>query len=517
MNEFAAKDAPVKAPEWLAALLDTQPRPAPAESALAGEPVTPAVLTDMLKRLDPSCDYEEWRDIAAGIHAAPLSDPDFDKQDLFVQWSRGDFGTAGTPANFTSEEDCEFVYDTMPPKKGGIAFGSLVKRCRDAGYSGPVGITGREAFKDTASQLQDSSRTTPEQVPDDDAPRAFDDVLKAPAKDVQELVSGWIERGIPTFLAGAGGSNKSRLALQIGLSVSAGMRVLGQKVEQAHFVFLSSEDHADEVTRRAQAIAKRLKIEPPLSAHFWDRQGKNSVLAVMSEGGDAELQPFYDRLVAYLKGITGHKFVVLDSCYDFVAFAGKAKLDEGAVNAFVKRILQSICDETDATLLIIWHPSQAGQERGDASGWSVAWHNAPRARLSITAQKDVPDAFDFKVEKRNHGAKGLPVTLYWSEGALLPRDNFEVAEAETRFLKAVMHVVRLSAERGTPIQKQRRLEGWQLEEIESRAGFRPTDRQVKEALGSSLRVGRLRYKSNTRHHAAGYYPWDSADEIGGAS
>ena len=37
------------------------------------------------------------------------------------------------------------------------------------------------------------------------------------------------------------------------------------------------------------------------------------------------------------------KFLALDSCYDFVRFAGKAKIDEGAVNAFIKTVLQQLC------------------------------------------------------------------------------------------------------------------------------------------------------------------------------
>ena len=49
-----------------------------------------------------------------------------------------------------------------------------------------------------------------------------------------------------------------------------------------------------------------------------------------------------------------------------VRFQGKAKIDEGAINSFVS-LLQRICTECDATLLVLWHPSQAGQDRGDAS------------------------------------------------------------------------------------------------------------------------------------------------------
>ena len=56
----------------------------------AGVPFSPTELTGMLSYLDPDCSRDEWRDIAAALHAAPCTDPDFDKRDLFVRWSRGE-------------------------------------------------------------------------------------------------------------------------------------------------------------------------------------------------------------------------------------------------------------------------------------------------------------------------------------------------------------------------------------------------------------------------------------------
>ena len=70
----------------------------------------------------------------------------------------------------------------------------------------------------------------------------------------------------------------------------------------------------------------------------------------------------------------------------------------------------------------------------------MAWHNAPRARLSITPVKDTDDTFELKVEKRNHGAKGKPITLYWSDGVLLPRAETDTAEQNARFTEACVRV-----------------------------------------------------------------------------
>ena len=76
-------------------------------------------------------------------------------------------------------------------------------------------------------------------------------------------------------------------------------------------------------------------------------------------------------------------------------------------------LLDRLCAETDSTMLYLFHPSYAGQERGDASGYSTAWHNAPRARLSITKDKATAGAYDLKVEKRSDGPEGGQITLHW--------------------------------------------------------------------------------------------------------
>ena len=61
---------------------------------------------------------------------------------------------------------------------------------------------------------------------------------------------------------------------------------------------------------------------------------------------------------------------------------------------------------------------------------------------------------------------------------------------------------------GAPIQKQRRMEKWQLDEIEADVGRRPTDREVKDVLHVALPAGLLRYVGGSQHRTAGYYPAD---------
>ncbi|MBI2805871.1 MAG: bifunctional DNA primase/polymerase [Planctomycetes bacterium] len=337
-------------------------------------------------------------------------------------------------------------------------------------------------------------------------PTPYSEVLARVVPPVRELIPGLLEKGVPTFLSAPGGSHKSRLLQQWGLCLDAGAKIWDRTVERAKFVCLSYEDHGNEIARRAQTIARRFNLPTNSAAELWDLAGSDLPIAVATEAGKVTLTDFGRQMHEHLRSIAGHKFVGIDSCYNALRFEGKAKINEGSVMAAIG-LLQRLCIECDCTILVLWHPSQSGQERGDASGWSVAWHNAPRARLSLTAVKDTDDAFDLKVEKRNHGPKGKPITLYFSAGVLVPHTEIDTAQMTGRLLDACVQVATDAAAKNTPIQRQRRCEQWQIEKVAAVVGYAPTDRIIKEQLAHAITQGRLEYRLQApRRHPAGYFP-----------
>ena len=194
-------------------------------------------------------------------------------------------------------------------------------------------------------------------------PVSFGDVLARTVPPVQEIIAGLVERQTVTFLSAPGGSHKSRLAVQWGLSIDAGIPIFGRAVERCAFHCLSYEHHADEVARRAQSIARRLSLPHDTDAQFWDLSGQDAPLAVIRESGECETKPLWDKLRSHLTADSRHKFVVIDSTYNALRFEGAAKINKGAVMAGIS-LLQRLCDECNCTLLVLWHPSQAGQEPG---------------------------------------------------------------------------------------------------------------------------------------------------------
>ena len=345
--------------------------------------------------------------------------------------------------------------------------------------------------------------------------QSFAQLLAKEPQPVAEIIPDRIEKGVVNFLSGPGGSHKSRLALQYCVCIGARKPIFGKMPAEVMPVYVCAEDNEAEIIRRMHKLARRLDVHPDAvreTTGYLDRTNRNNALVRMRESGDYKLTPFYHQLGDYLTGLPGHKFVVLDSCYDFVRFEGSAKVNEDAVNVFVKVVLGGFCRDTNSTLLVPWHPSYAGQDRGDGSGWSVAWHNAPRVKDAICSVGDT-DGYELKAVKRNHGALPPPLILYYSVGALLPREEFECAEQEAQLADACVEVAGICAEDGMPITQQRRIGKAELDLLRKRIEVAPTPAEFKHILESAVHDGRLKYVHGDRHRRAGFYPSGRADEL----
>jgi hypothetical protein len=466
-------------------------------SPAIGAPVQLPHLRTLLASIDPDVPYPKWRDIVAGLHATNAGTED-DRLGLAVEWSRGAL-TDTTPVRYDGEDAVVRVWETMPAREGGVGYGTLWYAAKAAGYQGR-----------SAAALPPVSMAHAFPAVSTTWIRGADTLARVVPPVPKELIAGLVEKGITTFLSAPGKTFKSRVSIQWGMCLDAEHPVFGRPVEKATFIYLSYEDHADEVARRMQAIRGRLGLPEKPTFEWADLRRKNKALAIV--GDEVEPQPFHAELMDRVGSIEGHKFVVLDSTYNALRFRGSAKIDEGSVLQAVN-FLDDICDKTDSSFMPLWHPSEAGMERGDASGWSVAWKNAPRARLSMTRDKDNRDVISLKVEARNNAPEPKdPILLIYDAGILVPA--VEGADVEKIQRDACVAVASAAAAQGNPIvpKAPNGFLTWQLDDIERRCGKRLNKRDITAHLEreTNPESGRLRYQRRDGRQQAGYFPRDAS-------
>lgn len=465
-----------------------EPKPSP----LSGDPVPWEVLKDTLANVHPES-RNEWRDVVAAVRA---TNSGTEEERLALLRDRVAPEWQG---------ELEVIWDTMPPKAGGINYGTLYAMAKTAGYTPQLHA---EKASEIWNDMVSMTRAPALPMPEVQGWVRFGETMDWKVPPVQEVIPDFCERGLTTFLAGPGGTHKSRLGLQWGMCVDVGLPVWGRKVEQATFNYLSYEDSREEVARRVQAIRKRLKIEG--GAGVWrDLTMAPAPLAIISPDGMLP-QPFYLELGEHLMKQAGHHFIVMDSTYDVFQFKGNTKIDEQSVHdaiIFLDRFAQA----TDSTILCLWHPSRSGLDRGDAGGWSVAWENKPRARLALQKVENA-EIWNLSVKKRNNGPiLAEPVALQWSEGALMPVGSDVTGKSDQDVFEAVLSLVGEMALSGQPINRTSKYE-WYLDEVKRRTGQRITKEKMNYILVEALNRKLLTYHTNTKGgrnaKPAGYYPYD---------
>ena len=323
---------------------------------------------------------------------------------------------------------------------------------------------------------------------------------------IEELIPGLIEKRCVAYLSGPGGLNKSRIAFHWGACIHTGTDLYGKPVERAYFVHVSYENGPDEDARRHHTLLRRLGIDPAALDDYTacDWKGRGPLLAI-DESAEVAPTELWLALERKLRGIPGHKFIVFDSTYNVFAFLGNSKINETAVQRAIDWLDNKMV-ELDATGLMITHPSQAGIERGDNSGWSVAWTNRPRVRISVKPVKDMPTSVELEVVKRNNNAKRPAELLHWIDGLMLPSNTNDEQLAAYR---ACVEVALSAANGGEPINNgTRQDQSDYCRFAEEKCGIHQTPRQLKRHLHNAVLRGNLEYRQydKNRGQKAGWYP-----------
>jgi hypothetical protein len=215
-------------------------------------PVSLNGLIAPLSYVDPGCDRAEWIKVLAAIRATDLTgveDAETTLLEIAEAWSRGDYDREkrGKPDNYDAD-DVERQFDTLPPRDGGVGYGSIMLWARQNGYEGPPAPkTCEETFGDAAEKLKEEAKA--EGKPEDDGkPKSpflmtIADLRKMPKPE--PLIEGFIMRRENICLYGPPKVGKSFVALDVALSIATGLPVFGKLATKhtGNVVYLSGEGH----------------------------------------------------------------------------------------------------------------------------------------------------------------------------------------------------------------------------------------------------------------------------------
>ena len=306
----------------------------------------------------PSDSYDTWYQIGMALQALRWETNETDIGfELWDRWSQG------APAKYSSAA-CESKWKSFGRDgRAGITIGTIYHIARQNGWTGPP-VTEQSA-QQVNGQLfapffgaTESSLATLKAV-------SADQLLSAPAPARSWVVDRFLPAAEVTMLGGDGGTGKTTLALQLGISCVSGDGWLGLPVNRCNVIYVSAEDPEAEVHYRLEQITKHSPVASDELRQFnlIDMAGKDATLAFFDKG---LLKP--TQLLTRIEDIAREHCagcLVFDSVADF--FGGNEN-ERREVRAFVG-LLRGLAMRLNDAVVFLAHPSVDGIKTG--RGYSV--------------------------------------------------------------------------------------------------------------------------------------------------
>lgn len=178
------------------------------------------------------------------------------------------------------------------------------------------------------------------------------------------LNEGFLPSGVTCILAAPGGCGKTYLLMQAAIAASCGGYWLDAKAKRPMKVlFLAAEEEQDELTRRAQIVARSMGLmeKPELMAlaennlRVFGRLGRNERL--MDDNG--EPREVFIRLKFFLEKNPDIKLVILDPASDYMC--REAEKDNAAAKDWTNLVSQLTLTPGKPTVLVSHHTRKENQ------------------------------------------------------------------------------------------------------------------------------------------------------------
>jgi RecA-family ATPase len=277
-----------------------------------------------------------------------------------------------------------------------------------------------------------------------------------PIEPRQWTVMNRIPAGEPGIVSGDGGTGKTQLMNQLGVSVAAELPDWAGGVVEIHgpVIFYSAEEKIKEMHRRIFDVLAQRHLS------FFNLKGRLRLICEPEDDvvlgrveRDGVLKP--TRTLARLeKTVTLIKpaLVIIENAAD--VFAG-SEIDRTTVTRFVRVLLGGLTKPSNASVALIQHPSLSGINDGSGRSGTTGWNNAGRWRLNFTKIKNDEITDDglrqLEVMKNNYGPQGEKVRLRWDRGVFVPvgiASPMERAAAEARIDTAFIRCLETATAQG---------------------------------------------------------------------
>jgi RecA-family ATPase len=207
-------------------------------------------------------------------------------------------------------------------------------------------------------------------------------------------------------MSGDGGTGKTKLALQLGVAITAGLRDWAGGVVDAEgpVIVFSAEEKLKEMHRRTLDVIESRGLS------FGDLRGglhficdhENPVLGAVDRNGIVQPTTMLARLEKTVAAVRP-ALVIAENAAD--VYAG-SEIDRTNVTRFMRSLLGRLTAACNSTVMLIQHPSVSGLNDGTGRSGSTAWNNAGRWRTNFTKTKDDDGGLrQLEIVKNNYGRR----------------------------------------------------------------------------------------------------------------
>lgn len=232
------------------------------------------------------------------------------------------------------------------------------------------------------------------------------------------LIKHWLPEKKFVLFSGHGGGGKSSVALTVSLLLSAGAEeIFGQpnEVGAIPVLYISGEDDREINLLRVRGLLRaRPELDKQLmrkNLHFINAAAPEigGTLIDLDENrlGKASFTPLFARIAKVCETLKP-RLIVVDN--NSITYGGN-EIVRRQIQMYVTGLLR-LC--SDAAVLGLHHVEKAALDRDDGDGWSgsTQWHNAARARWTISKVGGEPTLW---LRKSNYGRVDWHAPVIWNE------------------------------------------------------------------------------------------------------